>query len=217
MYIARSTDAYFRRPLHITELTEALAIDLEQFAYDETQRMEDPEDIMSLCGSLVTMQSGVLKLAHYSVKEYLTSDRLLSSPQFAYYVSSKNANFSIGQSCLLYLQHYDNVQKTALGNQKHDPTLERDKLLPLYSYSICFWPSYYRSADQPKELTNLVLGILGNPSSFFTSELWRLPNSSIHNPGWEWGTIFEEIESFREDMVSLTSLLRSRRELKSLI
>jgi hypothetical protein len=41
-----------RRPLRIAEVTEALAIDLEQSVYDETQRFEDPDDPMNLCGSL---------------------------------------------------------------------------------------------------------------------------------------------------------------------
>jgi hypothetical protein len=59
------------RPLYLDEVTEVLATDLETLEYDVDQKLQDPEDILSICGSLVMRNGefGGLKLSHYTVKE----------------------------------------------------------------------------------------------------------------------------------------------------
>ena len=46
---------------------------------------------------------GTLRLAHFSVKEYLTSDRIKASSFSQYYITSSLANFHITTHCLAYL------------------------------------------------------------------------------------------------------------------
>jgi hypothetical protein len=189
-------------------MVEALALDMERMNYDQLQRIEDFEDISDLCGSLVTTQSGVLKLAHYSVKEYLVSKRLSSSSQSAYYVSREDADLYIAQSCLLYLQHYDQVQKAALNNRKQGTPLEQSKTLSLYPYSIYYWPHHYQFSKKPAKLTDLVLKVFGHPSSFFADYRWSPPSYNFGEQGLREGTIFEEIDSVIEDAVSRLYLLK---------
>jgi hypothetical protein len=65
------------RPLNLQELAEAIAIDPCKLQLDPADRFMDPEEILELCGSLTTVQpDGIIALAHFSVREYLLSDRL---------------------------------------------------------------------------------------------------------------------------------------------
>jgi hypothetical protein len=66
-----------QRPLNLQELAEAIAIDPCKLQLDPADRFMDPEEILELCGSLITVQpDGIIALAHFSVREYLLSDRL---------------------------------------------------------------------------------------------------------------------------------------------
>ena len=46
-----------------------------------------------------------IRLAHFSVKEYLVSDRIQHGPSFAYSLEEEISNESIAQDCLVYLLH----------------------------------------------------------------------------------------------------------------
>lgn len=170
-------------------MAEALAIDLEEMRYDETQRIEDNNDIVNLCGSLVTSQEGILKLAHYSVKEYLTSNRLLSSVHSSYYIAGRDAQLCIAQSCLLYLRHVDEVQLALVDGDVHNSSTATRTPLPLYPYSINAWWYHYRELDKPKKLTTLALDILGNPSSMFAREAWCAPSFAATKLAWKWSSL----------------------------
>jgi len=75
------------RPLRVEELAEVLAVDFEV----EGTPMLNPgwrwsdhqEAVLSACSSLVTIvkdgDSRIVQFSHFSVKEYLTSDRLAES------------------------------------------------------------------------------------------------------------------------------------------
>ncbi|KAH9178051.1 hypothetical protein EDB89DRAFT_2239757, partial [Lactarius sanguifluus] len=74
------------RPLHVEELAEVLAFDLDATkaeipTYHAEWRWEDQEQaVLSACSSLIAVVGGnnsrVVQFSHFSVKEYLTSDRL---------------------------------------------------------------------------------------------------------------------------------------------
>jgi hypothetical protein len=69
------------RPLHLEEVAEIVAIDIDREpVFEPDEILEDPLDILSICSSLIsiTLQETppfqqVVVLAHYSVKEYLVS------------------------------------------------------------------------------------------------------------------------------------------------
>jgi hypothetical protein len=78
------------RPLRVEELAEVLAIDFDAPAHggvpqlNPTWRWEDQhEAVLSTCSSLIAIvddgPSQVVQFSHFSVKEYLTSDRLARS------------------------------------------------------------------------------------------------------------------------------------------
>ena len=67
---------FSRRSLTLDEIADALAVTFVDGAkFDPDERYPDPRDILSRCSSLVsltvTREGEVLRLAHFSVKEYL--------------------------------------------------------------------------------------------------------------------------------------------------
>jgi hypothetical protein len=64
------------RPLSLGELAEAVAINPAKNRLDTSERLIEHDDILRLCGSLVRVNEGRIVLAHFSVKEYLLSNRL---------------------------------------------------------------------------------------------------------------------------------------------
>ena len=106
------------RPLDVEELAEVLAVD-----FDNTEgipklnpdwRWEDEEQsLQAACSSLIaivdTGRSRVVQFSHFSVKEFLISDRLAVSSKDVsrYYVSLKSAHLILAQACLGVLLHFD--------------------------------------------------------------------------------------------------------------
>lgn len=84
------------RPLSLDEIAEALAIDIARDpTFERDEVLEDPLDVLSICPSflVVTMQEGldfrwhtreVVVFAHYSIKEYLLSERIFEGPAARY-------------------------------------------------------------------------------------------------------------------------------------
>ncbi|KAF2868919.1 ankyrin repeat-containing domain protein, partial [Massariosphaeria phaeospora] len=90
-------------PPTLEGLTEALAVDLDALKYEPMQKVQDPEDILAMCGSLVTRSGetgNVLRLSHFSVKEYLTSTRISASEQSCYHIAIPKADISLAKNCL---------------------------------------------------------------------------------------------------------------------
>ncbi|KAF2787346.1 hypothetical protein K505DRAFT_288134, partial [Melanomma pulvis-pyrius CBS 109.77] len=155
------------RPIYLDELAEALATDLESLEYDANQKLQDPEDILSICGSLV-MRSGesgrVLKLSHYSVKEYLTSARILNSHQSSYYIARHEADISITKTCLVYLRgrHYKSKDEAVAARLEH----------PLTKYSTDFWTAHFLRTREAPELLPLALDLFVGADSCFLNWAW---------------------------------------------
>ena len=111
------------RPFTVEELAEVLAIDFSPSRgipkLNEGLRWEDQEQaILSACSSLVAIVEGgisqthrVVQFSHFSVKEFLTSDRLATSNVEAlryYYIRSEAAHVITAQACLGVLLRLDN-------------------------------------------------------------------------------------------------------------
>ena len=139
---------YSKRPLKIDEVVDAIAVDTEGDEYfNETHRMFDPGEISRYCSSLVVVESAKdrsynmddesaeLQLAHLSVKEYLTSDRL--DIHIAEHFQQVVAKASISTVCLAYLMHLD----------FHLPTDELRKSFPFAQYCAKYWIKFAAVAE----------------------------------------------------------------------
>jgi ankyrin repeat protein len=100
------------RPLRLEELAEVLTFDFDEAPggipkLSADWRREDQERaVLSMCSSLITIvhngYSRVVQFSHFSVKEFLTSDRLANTAKDIsfYHIAPAPAHMIIAQACL---------------------------------------------------------------------------------------------------------------------
>ena len=132
------------RPLDVEELAEVLAIDFDDMEgtpkLNPSWRWEDQERaLLTSCSSLIaivnTGYSRLVQFSHFSVKEYLTSERLASSSQdiSRYHITLKTAHTILAQSCVSVLLQLDNRDAT--------------KNAPLAVYAAEYWVRHAQFED----------------------------------------------------------------------
>ena len=128
------------RPLRLEELAEVLAFDFDEASGGIPQlnadwRREDQEQaVLSTCSSLITVvhdgDSRVVQFSHFSVKEYLTSDRLavaVGDISF-HHIALTPAHTILAQACLGVLLQLDDDSRGSY--------LRR---FPLVEYAARYW------------------------------------------------------------------------------
>jgi ankyrin repeat protein len=134
------------QPLRVEELAEVLAIDIDAPAQggipqlNPNWRWEDQRQaVLSTCSSLIAIvddgRSKVVQFSHFSVKKYLTSDRLAhsSADVSRYHIVLEPAHTIIAQACLgVLLRLDDRVNKDNV-----DDT-------PLVEYATRHWVDHAR-------------------------------------------------------------------------
>ena len=130
--------AFSRRPLRVKELAEILAVQFDTTIprLDTSLRPGDADEaVLSACSTLVTTikfgdydhggdfdyydyfnyhNSRLVQFSHYSVKEFLTSERLANSDKrdlSQYYISPEPAHTILAQSCISTLLQLDHTGK----------------------------------------------------------------------------------------------------------
>jgi hypothetical protein len=127
------------RPLRVEELAEIFAIEFgtnEATNLVEGWRPENPEEaVHAACSSLIAViddqGSKIVQFSHFSVKEFLTSDRLQTSDighLSDYYIPLEPAHTILARACLAVLLQWD---------EKVDR--ERVSTFPLGDYASVRW------------------------------------------------------------------------------
>ena len=127
------------RPLRVEELAEVLAFDFSSEGIPKINpgwRWEDQEEaVTSACSSLVIVvkdgDSRIVQFSHFSVQEFLTSDRLARASReevSRYHVPLEAAHTILAQACIGVLLQLD-------------PNVDRDtiKSFPLIEYASDYW------------------------------------------------------------------------------
>ncbi|KAI2479376.1 fibronectin type 3 and ankyrin repeat domain protein 1 [Pyrenophora tritici-repentis] len=103
------------RPLSVEEIAEVVAINVARdLAFDRDEVLEDPLEALSICSSLVTITKNeadgklgpaqqIIALAHYSVQEYLVSDRIKQGSAKQYNMQEAECHDVITRGSLKYL------------------------------------------------------------------------------------------------------------------
>ncbi|KAF3797085.1 hypothetical protein GCG54_00009054 [Colletotrichum gloeosporioides] len=106
--------AFSNRPLELEELAEIFILHPERpVGVNIAERLFEPEDVLRYVSSLVTIQkqstmwrrSGTKKyvrLAHFTVKEYLISSQISKGPAACYSFNENEAHLHISHCCLVY-------------------------------------------------------------------------------------------------------------------
>ena len=131
------------RPLDVKELAEVLAVDFDDLEgipkLKPNWRWEDEEQaLLSSCSSLITIveteDSRVVQFSHFSVKEFLTSERLATSSGNVsrYHIDLEPAHTILAQACMgVLLQADDYVEENGVGTSS-----------PLAGYAALYWVTH---------------------------------------------------------------------------
>jgi hypothetical protein len=168
------------RPLRVEELGEVLAFDFNTGGMPKLNpgwRWEDQEEaVMSACSSLVTIVKDgdwrVVQFSHFSVKEFLTADRLAEPIRdvTCYHIRLEAAHTILAQSCLgVILLLDDRVDSESI------------KDFPLALYAARYWPTHARVENVSSFIKDGMECLFDAAKRHFSTWLW------IHNedqPGY---------------------------------
>lgn len=159
---------YSQKPLRLDELAEVVAIDVENYDFNTEEVLPDPSDVIAICSSLVAIgedtgyEKSYVKLAHYSVKEYLVSERIKNVLPI-YHLPEKSSHVKIGKGCLIYLLRF------------YDQNLSFKDLcaqFPLAQYSAFYWIDHLRYAERNTEEMNPLFRRLLSSSDYVFRYRW---------------------------------------------
>ena len=168
--------AYSRRPMSLAEISGTLTVNPDgDSQFDAELRLEDPQDLLKICSSLITTvprpaehstspgSDEMLEFAHFSVREYLESSRILDGPAKKYAIQEVRSNTFIAESCIIYLLHLD------VSNKRTDDGccdfLSRE--YPLARYAAYSWVAHAERAEEGGNIVSLSKALL--------REAYRLP------------------------------------------
>jgi hypothetical protein len=166
------------RPLRVEELAEVLAIEFgtdEGFAkLNEDLRWEDQEQaVLSACSSLITAidsgDSRVVQFSHFSVKEFLMSDRLAESPVATFrrhHIRLGPAHTIMAQACMGVLLRLEfPVDK------------ERIKRFPLMDYAAKHFADHAEFENVISHITNGVDHLLNAGKPHYLAWMCHISSS----------------------------------------
>lgn len=182
---------FSERPLTLEELAEASIVDPDaEPQVDEMDRFEDNEmiDVLSSLVAVVSPpkysdyppDSKVVQLAHFSVQEYLLSQRIQDTPARGYAVNEGLAHSFIVKSCLAYIFFYSlHPQKTS-----SEVDLETFPFLP---YACKSWYHHARECGNQdrQDLATLAVDMMSSQTVFLD---WLM----IYRPDVPWEPAFRK-------------------------
>jgi ankyrin repeat protein len=160
------------RPLRVEELGEIFAIEFDLkggHRLVENWRPLDAEDaVLSACSSLISIvdvkDSKVVQFSHFSVKEFLTSDRLASSNIgmiSRYHVPLRPAHGILARACLTVLLQLDKkTDKKQLGT------------FPLAFYSSENWMDHVWLGKVTPEIKDAIIRLFDPKDSHLDAVTW---------------------------------------------
>lgn len=136
--------------LTAADLAEILAMEPEQAFLDFDLVSTDPYDELEVIAPLVLLTNtrkthGIVKLAHYSLDEYLSSPHILQSQARQFHVNREEANAWLASACLQYLT-FDifNLSKRQM-TRSSSPCFEQ---YSFRRYAALNWFRHYQQAKR---------------------------------------------------------------------
>ena len=160
-------------PLQVEELAEVLTFDLDVAEgeipkFHPEWRWEVQEQaVLSACSSLIAIvvtsdNSQVIQFSHFSVKEYLTSDRLAiaAGDVSRYHIVSEAAHLILVRACHAALFNLDNH-----GNENCNETnvdggnKNNNEDMPLFKYAAEHWTSHAQVGDVSSHIKDTMVAL----------------------------------------------------------
>jgi len=146
------------RPLRVEELAEVLAVDFDAARNGGIPTLkpdwrwsDQHQAVLSTCSSLIAIvddgDSQVVQFSHFSVKEFLTSDRLACSSGdiSRYHILLSPAHTILAQACLGVLLRLD-----------EDITEDNPSGIPLAYYAARYWVDHAQFEDVSSRIQNVM-------------------------------------------------------------
>lgn len=162
------------RPLFITELVDATAIETEKEPYfDPTRTMLNIDEISRYCSSLVEVVASkagkAIQLAHQSVAIFLKPDHL--DEHWGQFFTEWAIHASIATVCLCYTIYLDTVDDFAMQ--------------PFEQISSRYWMSHAAAVENKNEtVRKLILKLFLNQKAAFERWLFRVHLDMEPDPLW---------------------------------
>jgi ankyrin repeat protein len=201
--------AFSERPLYLKELAEAAVIDtqfsdperlpdpryilellgsLVTISLKGVPNDDDQDDSIeaswdsleeNLWNNPKDVPGEAIRLAHFSVKEYLVSKRIQSGKASIFGVTDVDAHRFIAEICLLYILHYDQS-----GSKTISP--EDLEIFPILQYACEFWYIHRDliSVETQKAIDPIIFKL-------FLSDTALLSWLRVHRPNEPWKKPFE--------------------------
>ena len=159
------------RPLEVKELAEVLAFDFNAEGIPKLNvgwRWEDQEEaVMSACSSLVMIvkngESRVVQFSHFSVKEFLTANRLAEPIKDVsrYHIGPEAAHTTLARACLGVLLRLDD-------------RIDRDEIknFPLARYAAQYWATHALFENASSQIKDGMECLFDADKPHFATWLW---------------------------------------------
>lgn len=160
------------RPMTIEEIAEGISVEIGNTTPDPSNKLNDPEEILDICGGLVSLNEDtrILGFMHSSAREFLTSERITGSLASSYRINQKITHIELAKFCLTYISCED----FDLGPCQTDHELKiRFEKHPLLEYAAHNWQRHAKNDDKNEddELASIIeqfLEPLSSPGNFLS-------------------------------------------------
>jgi ankyrin repeat protein len=137
-----------RRPLTVRELIDGIAVELgDHPRFNADSRLMNEEDIRRICPGFIELDPHpadnrtIVRIAHYSVQEYLESDRIQTGVAARFSVRRQETHTEVAAICLAYLMD-SGLCDASLGENE-----SFYEAFPFSAYAAQTWPEHYRQGN----------------------------------------------------------------------
>lgn len=160
-----------KRPLRLQEIAEVMSADINNYSSPGLDgRLSNLRALINMLPNLVTTKlitnndgrtEEHVQLAHFSVQEYLVSDRIRDGPVKQYAILEERAHESIARTCLAYLLQFNEL--SSLTPQVHES-------YPLSAYAAKYWAEHARKAgNHSTEMNELIMQLFHSKHNAYTN------------------------------------------------
>ncbi|MCJ1456462.1 hypothetical protein MMC28_006823 [Mycoblastus sanguinarius] len=175
--------------LKLDQLACAVSVQAQDTKLDLENIATDPEDLVAMCGSLIVIDKSysapLVKLSHFSVWEYLCSDRLAKSHLRFFHMDLYTIGLTLASRCSQYLgfsDFADPEEYLDFDKRRQSPPLTGK--YHMLEYAAQYWATHlkyrqFTSEDYQQKLSPYLEWFLTGDSRYST---WRTVLSCIGYP-----------------------------------
>ena len=141
------------KPLKVQELIDGIVVEINSSTeLNRSRRLQNVDDIREICPDFIDIDldadysnenyyevdsTSTARIAHFSVQEYLKSERIRHQKAAIFSLNSVTAHADIAQICLVYLLEHD------LSSSNLDQSLI--EAFSLVQFAAMYWYRHYRN------------------------------------------------------------------------